>query len=53
MGRGLLFSLILELIGLVLWFESGPHATRGAWILLAMMLILGAVPVVFAWALAH
>jgi hypothetical protein len=39
-------SLLFAVIGLVLWIEGGPHPrTRAAWLLLAAILIVAALPV--------
>ena len=39
-------SLILGVIGIVLWIEGGPHPrTRAAWLLLVAILVVAALPV--------
>jgi len=38
-------SVLLALIGVVFWIGGGPHPrTRGAWLLLVAILIVGALP---------
>jgi hypothetical protein len=45
MTYSLVVSLLLEVIGIVLWIEGGPHPrTRAAWLLLAAILIVSALP---------
>jgi hypothetical protein len=45
MTYSLVVSLLLEVIGIVLWIEGGPHPrTRGAWLLLVAILIVSALP---------
>ena len=46
MTFSLVVSLLLGLIGVVLWIEGGPTSrTRDAWLLLVTMLIVAALPV--------
>ena len=41
----LMLSLILAVVGVVLWMEGGPHPrTRAAWLLLVAILIVSALP---------
>ncbi len=41
----LVVSLLLEVIGIVLWIEGGPHPrTWAAWLLLVAILIVSALP---------
>ncbi len=41
-------SLLLAVVGLVLWIEGGPHPrTRGAWLLLVAIVIVSALPALF------
>ncbi len=43
-------SLLLGLIGVVLWIEGGPHPrTPAAWLLLAGFLIIAAIPTLLCW----
>jgi low affinity Fe/Cu permease len=40
-----LLSLVLAVIGIVVWIEGGPHPrTWGAWMLLVMILAVAALP---------
>ena len=42
----LMLSLILAVVGVVLWMEGGPHPrTRAAWLLLVAILIVAVLPV--------
>jgi hypothetical protein len=52
MPIGLGMSLLLAIIGIVLWFEGGPHPrTWGAWLLLVGILIVSALPMLLCWLL--
>lgn len=43
-----MLSLLVALLGVVLWLEGGPHPrTRGAWWLLVVILIVAALPTLF------
>jgi len=45
-------SLLLGLIGVVLWIEGGPHPrTWCAWLLLVGVLIVAAIPALLCWLL--
>ncbi len=45
MTYSLVVSLLLEVIGIVLWIAGGPHPrTRGAWLLLLAIVIVSALP---------
>ena len=45
MTLSLVVSLLLAVIGLVLWIEGGPHPrTWDAWLLLVATLIVSALP---------
>ena len=47
-------SLLLGLIGVVLWIEGGPHPrTRSAWLLLVAILIVSAMPALLCWLLCY
>jgi hypothetical protein len=40
-----MLSVVLAVIGIVVWIEGGPHPrTRGAWLLLVGILIAAAMP---------
>ncbi len=44
----LVVSLLLEVIGIVLWIAGGPHPrTWAAWLLLVAILIVSALPALF------
>jgi hypothetical protein len=46
----LVVSLLLAVIGSVLWVEGGPHPrTRGAWLLLGAILVVAALPALLSW----
>jgi hypothetical protein len=46
----LVLSLLLALIGVVLWIEGGPRPrTRAAWLLLVTILIVSALPMLVCW----
>ena len=48
MTVSLVVSLLLALIGVVMWIEGGPHPrTRGAWLLLVAIVIVAALPALF------
>jgi hypothetical protein len=50
MTYSLLVSLLLVLIGVVLWIEGGPHPrTRAACLLLMAILIVSALPMLLCW----
>jgi hypothetical protein len=43
-------SLVLAVVGVVLWIEGGPHPrTWGAWTLLGAILVVAALPAVLCW----
>jgi len=43
-------SLVLAIVGVVLWIEGGPHPrTRAAWLLLVAILIVSALPMLLCW----
>ena len=45
-------SLLLAAIGLVLWVGGGPHPrTRGAWLLLVVIVIVAGTPAMLCWLL--
>jgi hypothetical protein len=45
-----LLSVLLALIGVVMWIEGGPHPrTRTAWLLLGAILIVSALPALLCW----
>ena len=45
-----LLSLVLAVIGIVIWIEGGPHPrTWGAWTLLGVILTVAALPVLLCW----
>ena len=45
-----MLSLVLAVVGVVLWIEGGPHPrTRMAWLLLVAILIVSALPMLLCW----
>jgi hypothetical protein len=43
-------SLVLAIVGVVLWIEGGPHPrTRMAWLLLVAILIVSALRMLLCW----
>ena len=43
-------SLVLAIVGVVLWIEGGPHPrTRVAWLLLGAILTVSALPMLLCW----
>lgn len=43
-------SVIMMVVGIVLWIEGGPHPrTRGAWVLLGAIVIVSAMPPALCW----
>ena len=47
----LMMSVVLGIVGVVLWIEGGPHPrTQGAWLLLVAILIGAALPAALCWA---
>jgi hypothetical protein len=50
MSIGLGTSLLLAVMGVVLWIEGGPHPrTPAAWVLLMAILIISALPMLLCW----
>jgi hypothetical protein len=50
MTYSLLVSLVLVLIGVVLWIEGGPTPrTSAAWLLLVAIVIVSALPMLLCW----
>jgi hypothetical protein len=50
MTSALVASLLLALVGIVLWLEGGPHPrTWAAWLLLVVILIVSALPMLLCW----
>jgi heme/copper-type cytochrome/quinol oxidase subunit 4 len=46
----LMLSVVMTVIGIVLWIEGGPHPrTRAAWLLLAAIVIVSALPMLLCW----
>jgi hypothetical protein len=42
----LMLSVVMTVVGVVLWIEGGPHPrTRAAWLLLVAIVIVSALPV--------
>jgi hypothetical protein len=45
-----MLSLVMAVVGVVMWIEGGPHPrTRAAWLLLAAILVVAALPVLLCW----
>jgi hypothetical protein len=45
-----MLSLVLAVVGAVLWIEGGPHPrTRAAWLLLVEILSVSALPMLLCW----
>ena len=45
-----MLSLVVALVGVVLWMEGGPHPrTQAAWLLLVAILIVAALPMLLCW----
>jgi hypothetical protein len=45
-----MLSLVLAVVGVVLWIEGGPHPRTGAaWLLLVAILIVSATPMLMCW----
>ncbi|HKX02192.1 MAG TPA: hypothetical protein VJX71_06815 [Methylomirabilota bacterium] len=43
-------SVIMTVVGVVLWIEGGPHPrTRAAWVLLVAIVIVSAMPALLCW----
>ncbi len=50
MTLSVVLSLILGVIGIVLWVEGGPQPrTRGAWLLLGAIIVVAPLPMVLCW----
>ena len=50
MTHSIVVSLLVALIGVVLWVEGGPHPrTWGAWTLLGAILVVAALPAPLCW----
>ncbi len=46
----LMLSVVMAVIGVVLWIEGGPHPrTWAAWLLLVVILIVSALPMLLCW----
>jgi hypothetical protein len=45
-----MLSVVMAVVGVVMWIEGGLHPrTRAAWVLLAAILIVSALPTVLCW----
>ncbi len=45
-----MLSLVLAVVGVVLWIEGGPHPrTWAAWQLLVAIVIVSALPTLLCW----
>ena len=50
MTYSIVMSLLLGLIGVVLWIEGGPHPrTWAAWLLLMVTVIVSTLPALLCW----
>jgi hypothetical protein len=50
MTYSIVVSLLVALIGVVIWIEGGPHPrTWGAWTLLGAILVVAALPALLCW----
>lgn len=50
MTYSLMLSVIMTVVGAVLWIEGGPHPrTRAAWLLLVAIVIVSAMPMLLCW----
>ena len=50
MTLSVVLSLILGVIGIVLWIEGGPQPrTWGAWLLLVAIVVVAALPMLLCW----
>ena len=50
MTYGLMLSVVMAVIGVVLWIEGGPRPrTWAAWLLLVVILIVSALPMLLCW----
>ncbi len=50
MTYSVVLSLLLALIGVVMWIEGGPHPrTWAAWLLLVVVLLIAALPALICW----
>jgi hypothetical protein len=50
MTYSIVVSLLVALIGVVIWIEGGPHPrTSGAWTLLGAILVVAALPALLCW----
>ncbi len=46
----LMLSVVMTVVGVVLWIEGGPHPrTRAAWLLLVAIVIVSALPMLLCW----
>jgi len=50
MTLSVVLSLMLEVIGIVLWIEGGPQPrTWEAWLLLGAIVVVAALPILLCW----
>jgi hypothetical protein len=50
MTYSLMLSVVMAVVGVVMWIEGGPHPrTAGAWLLLGAILIVSATPMLMCW----
>ncbi len=43
-------SVVMTVVGVVLWIEGGSHPrTRAAWLLLVAIVVVSAMPTVLCW----
>ncbi len=49
-----MLSVVMAVVGVVLWIEGGPHPrTRAAWLLLGAILVVAALPALLCWLLCY
>jgi hypothetical protein len=50
MTYSLALSVVVTVIGVMLWIEGGPHPRTGAaWLLLGAIVIVSALPMLLCW----
>ena len=49
-----MLSVVMAVVGVVLWIEGGPHSrTRAAWLLLGAILVVAALSALFCWVFCY
>ena len=50
MKYSVVLSIVMTVVGVVLWIEGGPHPrTWAAWLVLVLIVIVSALPILLCW----